>query len=216
MANSLAALSTDPGSPDRFHGRISENGGVRWFTSDLHFGHENIIRYCHRPFADVAEMHEVLVGRWNERVDRDDEVWVLGDVAMGPIEQSLSLVRQLQGRKVLVTGNHDRCWPGHPRRPDEWEERYRDAGFAEIQHGTVETEIGGETVLAGHFPYEGDSHDEDRFTGARPVDDGKWLLHGHVHTRWKVCDRQINVGVDVWDYAPVSEDTLEAIIRTVA
>ena len=68
-------------------------------------------------------------------------------------------------------------------------------------------------MLAGHFPYEGDSHDEDRFTRWRPVDDGAWLLHGHVHTSWQVNGRQINVGVDVWDYAPVSEAALAALIE---
>jgi calcineurin-like phosphoesterase family protein len=186
---------------------------VRWFTADLHFGHENIIRYCRRPFADVADMNESLIERWNERVDDDDEVWVLGDVAMGRIDESLGLVGRLRGSKVLVTGNHDRCWPRHPRQPHEWEARYRDAGFATILHGTVETTVGDEPVLAGHFPYEGDSHDDDRFTQERPADHGRWLLHGHVHTRWKVHDRQINVGVDVWDYAPVAEDTIATCIE---
>ncbi len=216
MAVPLARLSSGMGTSERIRSRSGETGGVRWFTADLHLGHENIIRYCHRPFADVAEMHDTLIQRWNERVDATDEVWVLGDVAMGPIERSLSLVSRLQGRKVLVTGNHDRCWPGQSRHPIEWEERYRDAGFAEIRHGTIEVAIGDESVLAGHFPYEGDSHDEDRFTRDRPVDDGRWLLHGHVHTRWKVSDRQINVGVDVWDFAPVGEDQLATIIESAA
>lgn len=185
---------------------------MRWFTSDLHLGHENIIRYCHRPFSDVTAMNTELVNRWNERVDSDDEVWVLGDFAMGQITDGLAVVAHLHGRKVLVTGNHDRCWPAQPRRPADWELRYRDAGFADVLHGTVSVDLGGHHVLAGHFPYEGDSHDEDRFTRFRPQDNGQWLLHGHVHTRWQVHSHQINVGVDVWDYRPVSADTLEAII----
>ncbi|WP_258934193.1 hypothetical protein [Nesterenkonia pannonica] len=49
-----------------------------FFTSDHHFGHANIIRYCDRPFADVAEMDEAMIDRWNETVSPDDEVWVLG------------------------------------------------------------------------------------------------------------------------------------------
>ena len=52
-----------------------------WLTSDLHFGHENIIRYCDRPFADVDAMNRALVDRWNEVVGDDDVVWVLGDFA---------------------------------------------------------------------------------------------------------------------------------------
>jgi calcineurin-like phosphoesterase family protein len=185
---------------------------MRWFTSDLHLGHENIIRYCARPFSSVEEMDDALVTNWNERVAPDDEVWVLGDVAMGPIEASLGHVARLSGHKVLVAGNHDRCGAGHPRRHDEWIDRYAAAGFDQIHQGTIETRLAGRTVLAGHFPYEGDSHDEDRFTRWRPVDDGAWLLHGHVHTSWKANGRQINVGVDVWGYAPVSETDLAAII----
>lgn len=182
-----------------------------WLTSDLHFGHENIIRYCDRPFADVDEMDAELVRRWNERVAPDDVVWVLGDVALGPIHHSLGLVAQLAGDKRLVAGNHDRCWPGN-RKPERWVQPYRDAGFTEIVTQT-ELDLGdGVVVPACHFPYRGDSHDDDRFIPYRPVDHGGWLLHGHVHERWKVDDRQINVGCDVWDYAPVDAATIRALI----
>jgi calcineurin-like phosphoesterase family protein len=186
---------------------------VRYFTADLHFGHANIIRYCERPFASVTEMDEALVENWNAVVDHGDEVWVLGDVAMGPIDEGLAKVGLLHGRKVLVAGNHDRCWEGNPRRHEEWVRRYLDAGFAEILQGTVETTVEDFEVLAAHFPYEGDSHDEDRFTRWRPIDTGVWLLHGHVHTNWRVKQRQINVGVDAWNLAPVAERTLAGIVR---
>ncbi len=185
---------------------------MRFFTADLHFGHRNIIRYCERPHRSVDHMNADLVARWNDTVGDDDEVWVLGDVAMGRIDESLEHIRDLRGRKVLVAGNHDRCWAGRKRAPDLWHDRYRTVGFDEIHQGTVTVEVAGCSVSAGHFPYEGDSHDEDRFTHWRPVDTGDWLLHGHVHTRWRVNGRQINVGVDVWDYAPVSEDDLAIII----
>ncbi len=188
----------------------------RWFTADLHLGHENIIRYCHRPFADVEAMNAALVARWNEVVAAGDEVWVLGDLAMGPIRQSLTLVAGLAGRKVLVAGNHDRCWSGYRARPrahpGEWAAAYRDAGFDEIHQGTVELTVGGVGVLAGHFPYQGDSQPVDRYTEFRPHDDGRWILHGHVHDRWRTEGRQVNVGVDVWDYRPVAEATIAAII----
>lgn len=185
---------------------------MRWFTADLHFGHENIIRYCNRPFASTDEMNDALVANWNDRVAPGDEVWVLGDVAMGPIEVSLGHVARLAGHKSLLAGNHDRCWAGNERRQRDWVGRYEEAGFEQVLQGTVTTNIAGQTVLAGHFPYEGDSHDEDRFVGWRPVDEGAWLLHGHVHTTWRVRGRQINVGTDVWGYAPVDEPTLAAII----
>lgn len=185
---------------------------MRWFTADLHFGHENIIGYCDRPFTSVDDMNAALIDNWNSTVDDSDEVWVVGDVAMGPIRESLGLVSALNGTKVLITGNHDRCWEGSERPHDKWLPRYRDAGFTDIRQGVVQTTVGGHDVLAAHFPYEGDSHDEDRFIRWRPIDAGAWLLHGHVHTTWKVNGRQINVGTDVWDYAPVAEATLATII----
>jgi len=182
-----------------------------WLTSDLHFGHENIIRYCDRPFADVDEMDAELVRRWNERVAPGDTVWVLGDVALGPIHSSLRKVAGLHGEKRLVSGNHDRCWPGN-KKWERWLDEYREAGFVEIVTD-AEIDLGDGMVLpACHFPYRGDSHDDDRFVPYRPIDHGGWLLHGHVHERWKVDERQLNVGCDVWDYAPVAAAELRALV----
>lgn len=183
-----------------------------WFTSDQHFGHANIIRYCDRPFADVEEMNESMIARWNDVVSPADTVWMLGDVAMGPIDESLALIGRLPGRKLLLAGNHDRCWAGHDRPIDSWTARYLDAGFDEIHQGQIGLELAGMPVLACHFPYRGDSHDDDRFVPHRPVDHGDWLLHGHVHERWRQHDRMINVGVDVWDFAPVSDGEIARLI----
>lgn len=183
-----------------------------WFTSDLHFGHTNIIQYSGRPFADAEEMNEALIDRWNAVVHRTDTVWVLGDVAMGRIADTLPLVGRLRGRKLLLAGNHDRCWAGNGPKAAEWLPRYLDAGFDEVLQGTVAMTVGGHDVLACHFPYRGDSQDFDRHPDARPVDGGSWLLHGHVHEQWRQHDRMINVGCDVWDYRPVDETTLAALI----
>ena len=184
-----------------------------WLTADLHLGHANIIRYCDRPFHAVADMDGRLVARWNGVVGDGDTVLVLGDVALGPIRASLSLVPRLAGTKLLVAGNHDRCWSGNGARARGWHERYLDAGFAEVHQGTIDMEVAGHPVRAGHFPYEGDSHDEDRFTQHRPSDDGRWLVHGHVHDRWRQRGRMINVGVDAWDYRPVHEDEVASLIE---
>lgn len=187
---------------------------ARWFTADLHLGHRNIIDYCSRPFRDVEEMNDALVARWNEVVGADDEVVVLGDFALGRIAETLPLAQCLNGRKVLVAGNHDRCWAGHHGRAERAADQYLAAGFDEIRQGTIHLDIAGVRVAACHFPYVGDSHDEDRYVLHRPVDEGAWLLHGHVHERWRVCDRMINVGVDVWDYAPVAEATVAELLRS--
>lgn len=178
-----------------------------WFTSDLHFGHANIIRYSSRPFPDAEAMNRALIERWNDTVAARDEVWVLGDFALGRIEFTLPLAQQLHGRKRLLAGNHDRCWSGHGRRAQAWVSRYEQVGL-EVHQDQLELEVAGTEVLACHFPYHGDSHDKDRYVEARPVDRGQWLLHGHVHERWRQRDRMINVGVDAWDYRPVSADEL--------
>jgi calcineurin-like phosphoesterase family protein len=184
-----------------------------WFTADLHFGHANIIEYSGRPFADADSMDRALVERWNAVVQPTDSVWVLGDVALGKINDSLPLVGELCGRKLLLAGNHDRCWAGHGRKAEGWTERYLHAGFAEVHQGQITLTVGRQPVVACHFPYRGDSHDHDRFVEQRPADGGKWLLHGHVHERWRQRGRMINVGVDAWDCRPVRESELVALIE---
>lgn len=184
-----------------------------FFTADQHFGHLNIIRYCDRPYRNVEEMDAALIANWNAVVGPLDTVHVLGDVAMGRRQESLPLVAQLAGHKVLYPGNHDRCWYGHGGRALDKEQEYLDAGFDEIHQGPTTITVGGRQVLACHLPYRGDSGDDDRFDEFRPVDEGAWLVHGHVHEKWRRQDHMINVGVDVWDFAPVSEETLAELME---
>ncbi len=79
-----------------------------FFTSDLHFGHANIIKYSNRPFADVTQMDEAIVRAWNEDVTPQDIVYILGDVSFDKPERTASLVRRLNGSKVVIYGNHDK------------------------------------------------------------------------------------------------------------
>jgi calcineurin-like phosphoesterase family protein len=181
---------------------------TQWFTADFHLGHRNIIEYCNRPFTDVDEMNRALIANWNQVVGADDTVWVVGDFALGKIAETLPLASALNGRKILIAGNHDRCWSGHGRRADGWTERYSDAGFDEVIQGSAHAVLDRRRVLLCHFPYRGDSQNQDRFVDARPVDKGEWLLHGHVHDRWSQRGRMINVGVDTNDFTPVSETAL--------
>ncbi|MGF1599165.1 MAG: hypothetical protein ACFCVK_19990 [Acidimicrobiales bacterium] len=184
-----------------------------WFTADLHVGHRNIIEYCNRPFADVDAMNRALVDNWNEVVAHDDTVWVVGDFALGKIAETLPIAGQLNGHKILLAGNHDRCWTGHGPRAEGWTERYLEAGFDEVvDDDSATVTIGDRAVLACHFPYRGDSHGEDRFIDHRPVDDGGWMLHGHVHERWAQHGRMINVGVDVTGFRPIGERAVAGLI----
>ena len=171
-----------------------------------------MIGYCGRPFDAVEQMDADLLVSWNEMVQPDDSVWVLGDLAMGRIDDSLAMAARLNGRKRLLAGNHDRVFRGGHRKSEAWMRRYEEAGF-EVHHDSITVDVAGLCVLACHFPYVGDSGGEDRYVDRRPLDDGRsWLLHGHVHERWRQCGRMINVGVDAWAGRPVRADTLAGLI----
>jgi calcineurin-like phosphoesterase family protein len=198
---------------------------MRYWTSDFHFGHANIQRFCPgRPGSNlpddrrVAYMNDAIVDNFNSILTDDDELWVLGDVAMGPFKESIQNVARIRGKKMLCAGNHDRCWSGmseKERRKNT--EIYREVGFTimpEIMDAVLDDWI---PVGLSHFPYEGDSHGEDRYPQFRPVDNGGPLIHGHVHDEWKINTSSngslmINVGVDVWGYFPVSETVLANLI----
>lgn len=193
---------------------ITPRAGNLWFTSDLHLGHENIIKYCDRPFRAVWEMNERLVANWNAVVAEEDDVWVLGDMCMGKLEETLELVPHLRGHKHLVAGNHDRCWSGNGDKHLRWIPRYEEAGFETIVEA-AELILGGEICQVSHFPYAGagDHTSDERYTEYRPVDHGEWLLHGHIHEKWRIRDRMVNVGVDVNNFTPVSAAELELLIQ---
>lgn len=189
---------------------------MRWFTSDTHFGHQNIIKYCDRPFHNVEDMDWTMICKWNAIVHPDDMVFHLGDVALGAIAESLPKIAQLNGTKILVPGNHDRIFSKEKEaRRARFLPEYEKVFTQILPEHVVITLADGTNVNLSHFPFQGDSHDEDRFEDVRPPDDGQWIIHGHVHEKWKVNGRQINVGVDVWNFYPVSEDDIINIIHGV-
>lgn len=80
---------------------------ANFYISDLHIGHENILRFDNRPFADVNEMNNKLIENWNARVRSDDTVYILGDFIWAKESEWPSSVGLLGGNKVLIRGNHD-------------------------------------------------------------------------------------------------------------
>jgi len=195
-----------------------------WFTSDTHFGHARIIELSNRPYRDVDEMNAKIANNWNKTVSPDDTVYHLGDVALGPLGQSLSVVKRLNGYKVLVVGNHDRIFLGNkPAYVQRFLPLYENVFDDIMEYGTerifLRAGLESEGVLVSHFPYDGDHSDEDRFKEHRPVDAGETLLHGHTHSptrvsRSRMGTLQLHVGVDAWGYTPVSADKLLRIINT--
>lgn len=192
---------------------------TRWWTSDTHFGHARINELADRPFSSVEEMNRAILERWNDVVRPADEVWHLGDVALGKIGDSLALVARLHGRKRLIIGNHDRIFTA-ARETDRRRFRARyeelfDLGCTDSATTDIATEAGPVTVRVSHFPYDGDSHGRDRYRDCRLPDDGTPLLHGHTHAHERLTTSrngtpQLHVGVDAWNYHPVPESEVEA------
>ena len=83
-----------------------------WITSDLHFGHKNIMKFCPETRArfkdDVAYMNNAMVEEWNARVHPGDLVYILGDVAFMSGSDAGRMINRLNGDKILIEGNHDR------------------------------------------------------------------------------------------------------------
>jgi calcineurin-like phosphoesterase family protein len=172
-----------------------------WFSADHHFGHINIISYCHRPWPDVTAMNEGLIARHNAVVGKDDTVVLLGDLSLSP--RWLDEAAKMHGRKYLIPGNHDRCWGHHRKRRPRDITVYEDAGFTVLADEVTLGLPDGREVYACHLPYRGDHTEQDRYQQVRPADRGMALLCGHVHDTWREHGRMLNVGVDVNDYTPV-------------
>lgn len=177
-----------------------------WLSSDQHFGHTNIIKYSSRPFTDVEHMRRELTARWNNKVAPGDRVYVLGDFAFGTVDYIKRVLSELNGEKYLIVGNHDRI---------KNEVKGAEVGFSWVGTSLL-YQLGPYLVDMSHYPYCNDMEDlgyVDKFAARRPKDNGRWLLHGHCHTAWKVRGRMVNVGVDQWDYAPVSAEELVQFIK---
>jgi calcineurin-like phosphoesterase family protein len=185
-----------------------------WFTSDQHYGHHNIIEFCNRPWGDLEGMHNGLITRFNGLVHRDDIVYHLGDFSLQP-KNVEPYLRQLHGRHFLVPGNHDACHPMHEGKRKRYvpPEQYIKWGFEDVAPNGMFLDVPPlGLVRLAHLPPTGGSRTEgDRYSGWRPQDNG-WQFCGHVHDSWKRLGKAINVGVDVWNWEPVSLETLVAYV----
>lgn len=175
-----------------------------YFTSDTHFGHENIIRYCNRPFRNAEEMNAELIRRWRETVPEDGIVFHLGDFAHGNARLWNDILSALTGRKYLILGNHDM-------------KALRQGYMGRFEHVAQQMTIrvGGQAIVLNHNPFlcYGGSY--------RDV----WQLFGHVHSgpashtgldhpRLKMLfPLQYDVGVDNNDFRPISFAEVKAKIE---
>lgn len=172
-----------------------------FYTSDVHAGHEFVART--RGFTSAKEHDEEIVRRWNKIVSPDDIVWVAGDAALGKRSETLEVFSDLNGRKQLIWGNHDSCFPGHA---NSWKFHALYLQYFETVQGYSEHRFGGRRVMVSHFPYHADHTGAPRYRAHRLRDEGQYLIHGHMHSKQKITsDHEIHVGLEAWDLCPVPQ-----------
>jgi calcineurin-like phosphoesterase family protein len=164
--------------------------GKIFFTSDLHFGHNNIIKFCNRPFRDAEHMDAELIKWWNNRVSEADTVYFLGDFAFAGENRIRELLTILNGTILIVPGNHDKKLVKTLNR-----EPIQGVTLLEKIH---EITIAGNKIVLCHFPIDDWN---GKFRGAIH-------LHGHCHgDKFQSGERRFDVGWDsIHDF--VSEDDI--------
>ncbi len=163
------------------------------FYSDPHLGHANIIKYCSRPFENVDDMNDALVANYNHLIGAGDTVLWVGDCFFkGNSEKYQHILGKMNGRKLLIVGNHDQGDGAMSR-----------MGFDLVMKEAV-ININGITCRVSHYPYDGPQGMADKHAIRRPIKhSGEILLHGHNHSKSKITGpRSINIGVDAWDFCP--------------
>lgn len=185
---------------------IDENEGkVTWLISDTHWEHANIIQYCKRPFRDIKHMNSALIENWNSKVAEKDIVYFLGDFAFCGNGKKRAILRELNGNKIMVWGNHDFR---------ETKTKWRELGFSEV-HDQLNLTYKGHDFILCHFPYLMSHISDKRYESLRPVDNGTTCLHGHIHSKpeekIKMTSKgtlMLDVGVDANYYRPISMDEI--------
>lgn len=186
-----------------------EKGQTIWFTSDLHFGHRNVLKFCSRPWEDEKTMDPALIENWNNVVSDNDIVFVLGDTFWFNDSRGIKKVlSQLKGKDIyILPGNHDDFTSYH-RVDDPRIHLCADVVACWI---TEENKPKRE-IWMSHYPMMTWPHREN----------GAYQFFGHIHSHpdrdegvdqdlplhWNQCD----VGCDYWDYTPVSLEVLEEFI----
>lgn len=166
-----------------------------YVTADPHFGHEQIIELCNRPFKNVTVMDNQLIKNYNEACGPDDDLWILGDASLKTASRRgywESCIQKIKCRCHLVCGNHE----------------------SNLKVGFLAGDVG-VGFFSMHYPYFpfGEFifvHDPSLSIFDRNLP----FLCGHIHDSWKYCLNALNVGVDVWDYKPISMDYVKQLKET--
>lgn len=164
-----------------------------YFVSDTHCDHRNVIYLCNRPFVDIFDHDEQIIKNWNKTVGKDDEVYHLGDFAWSNVSRAESIVIRLNGRKHWITGNHDK-----PRVVKDLSK------YFESVQTYKELSVNNRMYVLCHYPFE----------SWRNSCHGSINFHGHCHSKMRIANNRLDVGVDnvfkllgsktTEDYRPIS------------
>ena len=135
----------------------------RFYISDWHYGHKNILSLDNRPFKNVEEMNAELIRRWNAAVGKDDVVYILGDMFWCNATEATAVLEQLNGQKFLIQGNHDRCHDNNFRKHFEKITEY------------MEIKDGDKNIVLCHYP----------IVCFKNHYYGWYHLYGHVHSSFE-------------------------------
>lgn len=151
-----------------------------FIISDLHLNHFNIIKYCNRPFKSIEEMNEAIINNWNSKISDNDLVYFLGDFCLGGRNVINNFTERLKGRKIIISGNHDRS-----------RNVYLEAGFEEYYKNRLMIHYKGRDILLSHKPELGYNN---------------FNIHGHIHDKLMEALNYFNACVEQTGYMPVELD----------
>lgn len=168
------------------------NGRVTtWFSSDWHIGHSNILAYSKRPFESIGDHDEYLIRQQNAMVKPGDNFYLLGDFALCDEARAVKFAKRLTGQKFIVWGNHDKNLRKSKEFCDQWI----------WQKDLTQIDVEGQKIILCHYAMRtwNQSHR------------GSWNLHGHSHGSLPDDPNclQLDVGVDCWNYFPVSFEHIQ-------
>ncbi|MBM7635912.1 MULTISPECIES: metallophosphoesterase [Streptococcus] len=171
-----------------------------YFIADTHFHHENVIKFCNRPFSTIEDMNQKLIDNWNQIVTDNDDVYILGDfLYRGNAKQANEILQSLKGRKFLIKGNHEHYLdsPDFDQNLFEWIKDYHTLHYQKRK------------FILFHYPIlEWDSYFHNSIH-----------LYGHVHNnrtdyfKQILGKRAINVGADMIDFTPISIEQILDLVK---
>ena len=170
---------------------------MNFYISDTHFGHENIMRLCNRPFKTAEEQDEVIINNWNNTVSKNDTVYILGDFCFRAGKDPEYYLEKLNGKKILINGNHDGVIMKNIRKYSKYFEKI--VPYLEINDD-------GSKIILCHYPmveWNGYFHNSLHF-------------YGHIHNNiendaykiMKNVKNAYNVGADILDFSPQTKENV--------